>query len=125
RNFFDPLTPVTYNLRSDIQGSIRLRLGIAFDRVLLYATGGAAFAGIENVYTIGLPVFLTESVSRTRSGWTVGGGLEYAVANNWSVRAEYRYSDFGRFVDYPFAVRVNPFNTLFVRHHLTQNQVQV
>ena len=28
-------------------------------------------------------------------GWTVGGGLEYAVTNNWSVRAEYRYTDFG------------------------------
>lgn len=35
------------------------------------------------------------SASSTRVGWTVGGGLEYAITNNWSVRAEYRYTDFG------------------------------
>ena len=30
-------------------------------------------------------------------GWTAGGGVEYAIDNNWSVRAEYRYTDFGRY----------------------------
>jgi outer membrane immunogenic protein len=114
----------TFNTRSDIQGSIRLRGGIAFDRVLLYATGGAAFAGITTIYTSSVPFFLTESDSKTRSGWTVGGGLAYAVTNNWSIRAEYRYSDFGHFIDYPFAVLVSPFGLVSVQHHLTQNQVQ-
>jgi len=110
--------------RSDIQGSIRLRAGIAFDRVLLYATGGAAFAGITTVYTSGSPFFLTESDSKTRSGWTVGGGLAYALTDNSSIRAEYRYSDFGHTVDYPFAVLISPFSIFSVQHHLTQNQVQ-
>jgi len=112
------------NTFSDVQGSIRLRAGIAFDRVLLYATGGAAFAGITNDYRTALPVFLTESDSRTRSGWTVGGGIQYAVTNNWSIRAEYRYSDFGHFIDYPFAVLFGPFSLFSVQHHLTQHQVQ-
>jgi outer membrane immunogenic protein len=35
------------------------------------------------------------SASPTRSGWTIGGGVEWAFANNWSVKAEYLYLDFG------------------------------
>jgi outer membrane immunogenic protein len=129
KNVFDPFNFVTDNLVSTVQGSIRVRAGIAFDRVLLYGTGGAAFAGIENTYSTGLPIFVpgffgTERISRTRSGWTAGGGLEYAVTNNWSIRAEYRYSDFGHFVDYPFTVLLSPFGTLTFQHHLTENQVQ-
>jgi outer membrane immunogenic protein len=122
--FVSPVGFATADTRSDIQGSIRLRAGIAFDRVLLYATGGAAFAGITTVYTTGVPFFITESDSKTRSGWTVGGGLAYALTNNWSIRAEYRYSDFGHQIDYPFAVLVSPFSIFSVQHHLTQNQVQ-
>jgi outer membrane immunogenic protein len=123
-DIFSPLGFATLNTRSDIQGSIRLRLGVAFDRALLYATGGAAFAGITTIYTTGVPFFITESDSKTRSGWTVGGGIAYAVTDNWSIRAEYRYSDFGHQIDYPFAVLISPFGTFSVQHHLTQNQVQ-
>jgi len=114
----------SWNVSSAVQGSIRVRAGIAFDRVLLYATGGAAFAGIEKSYTTSVPAFDTESVTQTRSGWTVGGGLAYAVTNNWSIRAEYRYSDFGHLIDYPFAALISPFGLLSVQHHLTQNQVE-
>jgi outer membrane immunogenic protein len=112
------------NTFSAVQGSIRARIGLAFDRVLVYATGGAAFAGVVTDYQSSLPVFLQESDSRTRSGWTVGGGIEYAVTNNWSIRAEYRYSDFGHTIDYPFATLISPFLLLSVQQHLTQNQVQ-
>jgi outer membrane immunogenic protein len=123
----EAVTGTTVGTRPNIQGSIRGRVGIAFDRVLIYATGGAAFAGIKNNYTdtggnatdiIGI----TEGISKTRSGWTVGGGIAYAITNNWSLRAEYRYSDFGRYTDFPFtAFTAEP---EIVRHHLTENQVQ-
>jgi outer membrane immunogenic protein len=117
--------------KEQVQGSIRLRLGYALDRVLLYATGGAAFTGINNTYfagsalIAGFPGAFQEEISRTRSGWTVGGGIEYAITNNWSIRAEYRYSDFGHYEDYPFAIGVPLGGTLFVEHHLTENQVQL
>ena len=75
-----------------VQGSIRLRLGYALDRALLYITGGAAFAGFENTYSSAAGY---DSIGKTRTGWTVGGGIEYAVTNNWTIRAEYRYSDYG------------------------------
>jgi outer membrane immunogenic protein len=108
------------NIKSNIQGSIRLRAGYAIDRILLYATGGAAFAGIKTSYT---SPFGYDSISRTRTGWTVGGGVEYAVTNNWTIRAEYRYSDFGAFNDY--LINSSPILGTYGRHHLTQNQVEV
>jgi outer membrane immunogenic protein len=112
---------VTMITRSSVQGSLRLRVGVAFDRVLIYGTGGAAFASIENQYSSGL-LGLEETDSKTRSGWTVGGGIEYAITNNWSIGAEYRYSDFGRSPDFPFPFLTN--GTVVFTHHLTQNQVQ-
>jgi outer membrane immunogenic protein len=112
---------LTVQSREDVQGSIRGRLGIAFDRVLLYGTGGAAFSNVKNDYRLGFPFFLAESITKTRTGWTVGGGLAYAITNNWSIGAEYRYSDFGRFDDFPFGILAA---VPRARHHLTENQVQ-
>jgi outer membrane immunogenic protein len=87
--------PGYYN--EGIQGSVRGRVGYAVDRALFYATGGAAFGGIKNNYFNGAA---EDSLSHSRVGYTVGGGIEYAINNNWSVRAEYRYTDFGHSTDY-------------------------
>ena len=78
--------------RSDVEGSIRGRLGVASRRVLVYATGGVAFAAYDT--TAG-----GASAAHTRVGPTVGGGIEYALLNTLSLRAEYRYTDFGRITD--------------------------
>jgi outer membrane immunogenic protein len=109
---------VSYQTSIPIQGSIRGRVGLAWDRVLVYATGGAAFAGADATYT---SPFGSVSQSTTRVGWTVGGGLEYALTNNWSIRAEYRYSDFGSWSTNPAGVYLTP---VTVNRHFTQNQVQ-
>lgn len=68
------------------------RLGYAWDRVLLYGKGGAAWvgAGSPGMTVGGAPVALTSSNS-SDFGWTAGFGLEWAFLNNWSVRAEYDY----------------------------------
>jgi outer membrane immunogenic protein len=109
---------VLYNTKIPVQGSIRARLGVAFDRVLLYATGGAEFAGFDTSYT-GFATF--DQGSNTQVGWTIGGGLEYAVTNNWSVRAEYRYTDFGHLTDAtPFIFGLGSTAT----HHETENAVR-
>lgn len=113
---------VSMGTRTDVQGSIRARIGIALDRVLIYGTGGAAFAGFTNNYEFAGPPSLEETDSKTRAGWTVGGGIEYAVTNNWSIGAEYRYSDFGHVVDFPFSTLT--LGTVVFTHHLTENQVQ-
>jgi outer membrane immunogenic protein len=79
--------------RVNWQGSLRARAGIAFDRALIYATGGLAFGGINYWTNSG---GLVDSFNRTRAGWTLGGGVEYAFTPNWTAHIEYRYTDFGR-----------------------------
>lgn len=78
-------------------GTVRGRLGVAFDRTLVYATGGYAYSEIDGNIRVsagGFPVVSgTDKISL--SGWTIGGGVEHAVTNNVVVRAEYLYVDFG------------------------------
>ncbi|MFZ3307801.1 MAG: outer membrane protein [Xanthobacteraceae bacterium] len=69
------------------------RVGAAFDRLLVYGKGGVAFADDKSTFTDFTGAGSTDTM--TRVGWTAGAGLEYALTNNWSVRAEYDYLGFG------------------------------
>lgn len=76
--------------------SVRGRVGYAFDRSLIYLTGGAAWMRVDYSGTnnyIGASV--TTNFSSTRSGWTIGGGIDYALMANLLLRAEYLYYGFG------------------------------
>ena len=79
-------------------GTARARAGWLVDpRVLLYVTGGAAYGQVKADYTgrrLGLPLG-GSSTSTTRLGWTVGGGIEGMLSENWTVKAEYLYVDLG------------------------------
>ncbi|MFG1373268.1 outer membrane protein [Xanthobacter oligotrophicus] len=83
----------------DALGTITARLGVAFDRILLYAKGGAAWATTS--HTAGstdleyLPASYSATTDATRWGWTVGAGVEWAFFNNWSAKVEYNYIDLG------------------------------
>ncbi|MCA1454620.1 TonB-dependent receptor [Bradyrhizobium sp. BRP22] len=88
----------------DWTASLRGRIGYAFDRVLVYATGGLAFLSESEVRSQYQAVSgnvpstqlnFREEASATRSGWTLGGGFEYALTNNWSLKGEYSYDHFG------------------------------
>ena len=83
----------TDKFESDWQGSIRARAGYAFDNILPYVTGGVAFADEKFSSTGALG---SVSQSKTVTGWTAGGGVEYAIDPNWIVRGEVRYTDFGK-----------------------------
>src|SRR3954454_3775692 len=75
--------------RVEAFGSITGRLGLAFDSFLIYGKGG--FAAASN--KIGLTVLgVTASDTRTHTGYTVGGGLEYGLTPNWSAKAEYLFA---------------------------------
>ena len=67
---------------------IRARLGYAMDRFLPYITGGVAYANTKYTDPFGF------SDSNLKWGWTAGAGLEYAITNNWTVKAEYLYLGF-------------------------------
>jgi outer membrane immunogenic protein len=65
------------------------RVGYAFNQFLVYAKGGAAFASARaTVIDLGK---LVDTGTTTQVGWTVGGGVEYAINPNWSVRLEYDF----------------------------------
>jgi outer membrane immunogenic protein len=103
-------------------GTVRLRAGYAWDRLLVYATGGFAYGGIRNngngfgggltaTTAAGAPVAnpfnglpgptsafrgVGTTGSTSGTGWTLGAGAEYAIWNNWSIKAEYLYANFGK-----------------------------
>ena len=76
--------------------TIRGRVGYTASNWLFYATGGAAIGGLNQSATqsfsaAGLSAMWPFSTSTTREGWVAGGGFEYAVTNNWILRAEYLF----------------------------------
>ena len=72
-------------------GTVRGRIGYAFDQVLIYGTGGYAWADNRLTATLrGVSI----SDSHFHSGWTVGAGVEVMFAPKWSVKAEYLYRSF-------------------------------
>jgi len=74
-------------------GTVRARAGYAFDRALVYAHGGFAYGETEQTITAGGTELFNES--QTRTGWTVGAGVEFAVTNRVSIGTEYSYVDLG------------------------------
>jgi outer membrane immunogenic protein len=94
-----PSTTITYTDKLDWFGTVRARVGYAMGATgnwLPYVTGGWAYGygGISGTTTSGA-VVTSFSGSQDYSGWTIGGGLEWAFADHWSAKAEYLYIDFG------------------------------
>lgn len=79
----------------DWQGSARVRIGYAFDRMMVYTTGGLAFTEYERRVFDPATGF-GERLTSARTGWNLGAGVNYAFADNLILGAEYRYTDFGR-----------------------------
>ncbi|HQR91671.1 MAG TPA: outer membrane beta-barrel protein, partial [Caulobacter sp.] len=71
----------------DYLGTIRARVGYAFDRVLPYITGGVAYGKTDFGTIYGT------STSETNWGWVIGAGVEYAFTNNITAKLEYLYID--------------------------------
>ncbi len=75
-------------------GTARARVGVAWDRLLPYVTGGLA-VGSLNVSEGDQVSLLTGSGTVTRAGWTAGAGIEARIDNRWSAKLEYLYVDLG------------------------------
>jgi len=95
----------TVSGRLNSVATARARLGWTVDQVMLYGTGGAAFADVKS--SLGLTCLaggcgrdsttLAGSVnsSTVQTGWVAGAGIEWMVSRNWIVRAEYQHIDLG------------------------------
>lgn len=86
---------VNFSSRLDALGTVRARAGYAFDRVLLYATGGLAYGHVKNAGLAPADPTFGGTSDKWQSGWTAGGGVEYAFLPNWTVRVEGLYVDLG------------------------------
>ena len=75
-------------------GAVRARAGYALDRFLPYIAGGVAFGRIKD--TAHFESEEVPSQQKTKTGWTIGGGADYALTDNVIMRLEYRYTDFGK-----------------------------
>ena len=111
-------------------GTVRGRIGVlASPTWLFYATGGLAYAEIKSSETLtaaaGGPFpagAFANSFSTTRTGWTVGGGVEGVISGNWTAKLEYLYMDYGT-INSTFA-GVVPFTPINLSTHVTDNVVR-
>ena len=71
-------------------GTVRGRVGYAGGTWMPYVTGGLAFGNFQAGNIFG-------TSNATNAGWTIGAGVEYAFAGNWTAKAEYLYVDLGNF----------------------------
>jgi outer membrane immunogenic protein len=85
--------PGVFGASAKIQdlGTVRGRIGYAFDPLLVYVTGGYAWADTKLTATA---AGISVSDSKVLNGWTVGAGIEAMIAPHWSVKGEYLYRSF-------------------------------
>ncbi|WP_455475942.1 outer membrane protein [Bartonella sp. B17] len=101
----------SFTFKEKWAGATRIRIGFAANRVLPYIAGGIAYTQIQGIESISVTEKkdIDQIVASGRQfnetkwlvGYTLGGGIDFSVIDNVIVRAEYRYSDFGKkkFVD--------------------------
>jgi outer membrane immunogenic protein len=95
----DAGTQDSFTLESRMRwfGTVRARTGIVVDNLMLYVTGGLAYARFNNTLTVNEDAPATTAVfssNPTRWGWTAGVGTEWAFAPNWSLKSEVLYMRF-------------------------------
>lgn len=88
--------PAPFHTTIDYVGTVRGRVGYAFDRFMPYVTGGFAWGHTHISINDADGVTELFPVGRYQTGWTAGLGLEYAVSGNWTAKAEYEYVDLSR-----------------------------
>jgi len=103
-------------------GTTRGRIGFASGSWLAYATGGLAYGGVksngaESAPVISTTVFPITGGSTTRTGWTLGAGVEAAITGKWTWKIEYLFMDLGTT---NFAVPIPP-GTPFAAGNITQS----
>jgi outer membrane immunogenic protein len=97
--FVDP--DQDFFLRRELKsfGTLRARTGVVVDNVMLYVTGGLAWARINNSITfvdLQENLAFTASNDKTRWGWTAGFGSEWAFGGGWSIKSEALFMQFER-----------------------------
>ncbi|WP_074381091.1 outer membrane protein [Bartonella doshiae] len=93
-----------HTLKENWAGSTRVRIGFAADRIMPYIAGGISYVQLQDIISVSLkesdkkasPAKELVNETNTMIGYTLGGGIDFAMTDNVVLRAEYRYSDFGK-----------------------------
>jgi outer membrane immunogenic protein len=117
------------NDNGNLLGSLRARAGVAFDRALIYATGGMAFRNGNHDQAIYAATTVNGATVATYAGnsdsdnigWALGGGLEWALTNNMSFKVEYLHSHFGSKNTLLTTATATPYNTVAFQTHGNDN----
>jgi outer membrane immunogenic protein len=83
-----------YSSRISWLSTVRGRFGLAVGDTMAYLTAGVAIAGVKNTIDVGGG--FSYSSTKTRTGWTVGGGVEHMLNRNWTIGLEALFVDLGR-----------------------------
>ncbi|ENN94747.1 outer membrane protein [Bartonella vinsonii] len=89
-----------HTLKQKWNGATRVRVGYSAGRIMPYISGGVAYGKFQDILSTSItgaePFNATSDVTRAMIGYTLGGGVDFAVTDKVIARAEYRYSDFGK-----------------------------
>jgi len=95
---YDGIGPdARYASRISWMSTVRGRFGLAVGDTMAYATAGVAFGGVRNSVNI-FPAEdnFSHSISKTQTGWAIGGGVEHMLSRNWTIGLEGLFVDLGR-----------------------------
>ncbi|WP_260480131.1 outer membrane protein [Bartonella quintana] len=91
---------VSHTLKQKWTGATRVRVGFPVERMMPYISGGVAYGQFQDVFSMSITGedadFTTVDDTKAMIGYTLGGGVDFAMTDHFIVRAEYRYSDFGK-----------------------------
>lgn len=85
---------ITETAKASYFGTARVRVGLAVDRFMPYVTGGLAYTNIKHDGFGVVGVTGAYSASNTLAGYALGGGVEMALWDRWTVKGEYLYMNF-------------------------------
>ncbi|EJF80781.1 hypothetical protein MCO_00013 [Bartonella sp. DB5-6] len=95
----------SFTFKEKWAGATRVRIGFAAERIMPYVAGGIAYTQLQDIASVSITGKDTGKViasgnlsdeTKTFVGYTLGAGVDLAMSNNVIIRAEYRYSDFGK-----------------------------
>jgi outer membrane immunogenic protein len=92
-SFATDYTAGSYSSKIRWLSTVRGRFGLAVGDTMAYMTAGVAFGGVKN--TVTYDEFGTYSRSKTKTGWTIGGGVEHMLNRNWTIGLEGLFVDLG------------------------------
>ncbi|CDO46288.1 hemin-binding protein [Bartonella henselae] len=103
-NQYGNVETLSHTLKQNWAGATRVRVGFSVDRVMPYFAGGIAYTQLHDTISISIKkndesVVASKNLTdekKTMIGYTLGGGVDFAMTDNILLRAEYRYSDFGK-----------------------------